>query len=105
MKASKKMLGSRRASSPLLDLLGSGDSQDQPAQLQLRLARTPEWGQGEEARTGDARLWVPPCCGKPPEAGSGKAHSGRLADGRESKVIVYKSISMTEQKIGQPGPQ
>ncbi|XP_045058117.1 protein-glutamine gamma-glutamyltransferase Z isoform X1 [Desmodus rotundus] len=45
MKASKKMLGSRRASSPLLDLLGSGDSQDQPAQLQLRLARTPEWGQ------------------------------------------------------------
>ncbi|KAF6133295.1 transglutaminase 7 [Phyllostomus discolor] len=45
MKASKKMLGSRRASSPLLDLLGSRDSQDQPAQLQLRLARTPEWGQ------------------------------------------------------------
>ncbi|KAM5339547.1 protein-glutamine gamma-glutamyltransferase Z isoform 2-T2 [Glossophaga mutica] len=45
MKASKKMLGSRRASSPFLDLLGSRDSQDQPAQLQLHLARTPEWGQ------------------------------------------------------------
>lgn len=45
MKASRKMLGSRRASSPFLDLLGSGGFRDQPAQLQLHLARTPEWGQ------------------------------------------------------------
>ncbi|XP_030176039.1 protein-glutamine gamma-glutamyltransferase Z [Lynx canadensis] len=45
MKASQKMLGPGRASSPFLDLLGSRGSQDQPAQLQLHLARTPEWGQ------------------------------------------------------------
>ncbi|XP_066130242.1 protein-glutamine gamma-glutamyltransferase Z [Saccopteryx bilineata] len=45
MKASRKMLGSRRASSPFLDLLGSGVFREQPAQLQLQLARTPEWGQ------------------------------------------------------------
>ncbi|XP_075388413.1 protein-glutamine gamma-glutamyltransferase Z [Tenrec ecaudatus] len=45
MKASRRMLGSRRASSPFLDLLGSGDKEDQPAQLQLHLARTPQWGQ------------------------------------------------------------
>ncbi|XP_070094410.1 protein-glutamine gamma-glutamyltransferase Z isoform X3 [Equus przewalskii] len=44
MKASQKMLGPGRASSPFLDLLGSGDFQDQPAQLQLHLARMPEWG-------------------------------------------------------------
>ncbi|XP_007933514.1 protein-glutamine gamma-glutamyltransferase Z [Orycteropus afer afer] len=45
MKASRKMLGQRRASSPFLDLLGSGGMQYQPAQLQLHLARTPQWGQ------------------------------------------------------------
>ncbi|XP_004751281.2 protein-glutamine gamma-glutamyltransferase Z [Mustela putorius furo] len=45
MKASRKMLAPRRASSPFLDLLGSGGPEDQPAQLQLHLARTPEWGQ------------------------------------------------------------
>ncbi|XP_054421078.1 LOW QUALITY PROTEIN: protein-glutamine gamma-glutamyltransferase Z [Pteronotus mesoamericanus] len=45
MKASRKMLGSRRASSHFLDLLGSEGFRDQPAQLQLHLARTPEWGQ------------------------------------------------------------
>ena len=39
------MLDPRRASSPFLDLLGSRGSEDQPAQLQLHLARTPEWGQ------------------------------------------------------------
>lgn len=44
LKASRKMLGSRRTSSPFLDLLGSGGLGDQPAQLQLHLARTPEWG-------------------------------------------------------------
>ncbi|XP_060030481.1 protein-glutamine gamma-glutamyltransferase Z [Erinaceus europaeus] len=44
MKAARKMLGSRGASSPFLDLLGSGGFQNQPAQLQLHLARTPEWG-------------------------------------------------------------
>ncbi|CAK7302610.1 Protein-glutamine gamma-glutamyltransferase Z [Vulpes lagopus] len=44
MKASRKMLSPRRASSPFLDLLGSRGSQDQPAQLQLHLAKTPEWG-------------------------------------------------------------
>uniref|UniRef100_A0A8C4M1H8 protein-glutamine gamma-glutamyltransferase n=2 Tax=Equus asinus TaxID=9793 RepID=A0A8C4M1H8_EQUAS len=44
MKASQKMLGPGRASSPFLDLLGSRDFQDQPAQLQLHLARMPEWG-------------------------------------------------------------
>ncbi|XP_072818684.1 protein-glutamine gamma-glutamyltransferase Z isoform X1 [Vicugna pacos] len=45
MKASRKMLGSRRASSPFLDLLRSSGSKDQPVQLQLHLAQTPEWGQ------------------------------------------------------------
>lgn len=45
MKAFRKMVGSRRALSPFLDLLGSGTFRDQPAQLQLRLAKTPEWGQ------------------------------------------------------------
>lgn len=45
MKASRKMLGPQRASSPLLDLLGSGGFEDQPVQLQLLLARTPVWGQ------------------------------------------------------------
>ncbi|XP_030740366.1 protein-glutamine gamma-glutamyltransferase Z [Echinops telfairi] len=45
MKASWRMLGSRRASSPFLDLLGSGGMEGQPAQLQLHLARTPQWGQ------------------------------------------------------------
>ncbi|XP_029414114.1 protein-glutamine gamma-glutamyltransferase Z isoform X2 [Nannospalax galili] len=45
MKASKKMLETRRASSPLLDLLGSESFKDQPVQLQLHLARTPMWGQ------------------------------------------------------------
>ncbi|KAF5925503.1 hypothetical protein HPG69_001950 [Diceros bicornis minor] len=45
MKASQKMLGPRRTSSAFLDLLGSRGFQDQPAQLQLHLARTPEWGQ------------------------------------------------------------
>ncbi|XP_049754944.1 protein-glutamine gamma-glutamyltransferase Z [Elephas maximus indicus] len=44
MKASRRMLGPGRASSPFLDLLGSG-MENQPAQLQLHLARTPEWGQ------------------------------------------------------------
>lgn len=44
MKASRNMLGSRRTSSPFLDLLGSGGLGDQPAQLQLHLARKPEWG-------------------------------------------------------------
>ncbi|XP_039744474.1 protein-glutamine gamma-glutamyltransferase Z [Pteropus medius] len=44
LKASRKMLGPRRTSSPFLDLLGSGGLGDQPAQLQLHLARTPEWG-------------------------------------------------------------
>lgn len=45
MKASRKMLGSRRASSPFLDLLGSEGFRDQPALLRLHLTRTPEWGQ------------------------------------------------------------
>ncbi|KAM7156402.1 protein-glutamine gamma-glutamyltransferase Z [Molossus nigricans] len=45
MKASRKMLDSRRASSPFLDLLESGRVRDQPAQLQLYLARSPAWGQ------------------------------------------------------------
>uniref|UniRef100_A0A8C5KKA4 protein-glutamine gamma-glutamyltransferase n=2 Tax=Jaculus jaculus TaxID=51337 RepID=A0A8C5KKA4_JACJA len=45
MKASRKLLEPRRASSPLLHLLGSGDLKDQPVQLQLWLARTPMWGQ------------------------------------------------------------
>ncbi|XP_023370027.1 protein-glutamine gamma-glutamyltransferase Z [Otolemur garnettii] len=45
MKASRKMLGPKRTSSPFLDLLGSGDLVAQPVQLQLHLARTPEWGQ------------------------------------------------------------
>ncbi|XP_008572239.1 PREDICTED: protein-glutamine gamma-glutamyltransferase Z [Galeopterus variegatus] len=45
MKASRKMLGPQRTSSPFLDLLSSRDFEDQPAQLQLHLARTPEWGQ------------------------------------------------------------
>ncbi|KAI5936869.1 protein-glutamine gamma-glutamyltransferase Z [Manis javanica] len=45
MKASRKMLGPSRASSPFLDLLGSEGFQDPPAQLQLHLARPPEWGQ------------------------------------------------------------
>ncbi|XP_062060740.1 protein-glutamine gamma-glutamyltransferase Z [Lepus europaeus] len=45
MKASQKMLGPHRASSPLLDLLGSRGFEDQPAQLQLHLSRTPVWGQ------------------------------------------------------------
>lgn len=43
--ASRKMLGPSRASSPFLDLLGSEGFQDPPAQLQLHLARPPEWGQ------------------------------------------------------------
>lgn len=38
------MLGSRRASSPFLDLLGSVALKEQPAQLQLHLANPPEWG-------------------------------------------------------------
>lgn len=45
MKASRKMLGPQRASLPFLDLLESGGLRDQPAQLQLHLARIPEWGQ------------------------------------------------------------
>ncbi|KAI4560317.1 hypothetical protein MJT46_012555 [Ovis ammon polii x Ovis aries] len=45
MKASQKMLGVRRTSSPFLDLLGSGGAVGQPAQLQLHLTRKPEWGQ------------------------------------------------------------
>nr|XP_019581095.1 PREDICTED: protein-glutamine gamma-glutamyltransferase Z [Rhinolophus sinicus] len=45
IKASRKMLGSRKALSRLLDLLGSGGFQNQPVQLQLHLARMPEWGQ------------------------------------------------------------
>ncbi|XP_058521952.1 protein-glutamine gamma-glutamyltransferase Z [Ochotona princeps] len=45
MKASRKMLGPSRASSPLLDLLGSRGLEAQPAQLQLLLSRTPVWGQ------------------------------------------------------------
>ena len=45
MKASQKMLGVRRTSSPFLDLLGSGGTVGQPAQLQLHLTRKPEWGQ------------------------------------------------------------
>uniref|UniRef100_A0A2K6JRN9 protein-glutamine gamma-glutamyltransferase n=1 Tax=Rhinopithecus bieti TaxID=61621 RepID=A0A2K6JRN9_RHIBE len=45
MKASRKMLGPQRASSPFLDLLESGGLRDEPAQLQLHLARIPEWGQ------------------------------------------------------------
>lgn len=45
MKASRKMLGPNRASSPLLDLLGSRGLESQPAQLQLLLSRTPVWGQ------------------------------------------------------------
>ncbi|XP_006883273.1 PREDICTED: protein-glutamine gamma-glutamyltransferase Z [Elephantulus edwardii] len=45
LKASRSMLDQRRASSPFLDLLGSGGMRDQPAQLQLHLARTPKWGQ------------------------------------------------------------
>ncbi|XP_006831948.1 PREDICTED: protein-glutamine gamma-glutamyltransferase Z [Chrysochloris asiatica] len=45
MKASRRMLGQRRTSSPFLDLLGSGGVENQPAQLQLHLARTPQWGQ------------------------------------------------------------
>lgn len=45
MKASRKMLGPRRASSPLLDLLRSRDFEDQPVQLQLHLAGMPVWGQ------------------------------------------------------------
>lgn len=45
MKASHKMLGPQRASSPFLDLLESGGLRDKPAQLQLHLARIPEWGQ------------------------------------------------------------
>lgn len=45
MKASRKMLGPQRASSPFLDLLESEGLRDEPAQLQLHLARTPEWGQ------------------------------------------------------------
>ncbi|KAB0405908.1 hypothetical protein E2I00_012801, partial [Balaenoptera physalus] len=44
-KASWKMLGPWRASSPFLDLLGSGGFEDQPAQLQLYPTRKPEWGQ------------------------------------------------------------
>lgn len=45
IKASRKMLGSRKALSRLLDLLGSGGFRNQPVQLQLHLARMPEWGQ------------------------------------------------------------
>nr|XP_030698619.1 protein-glutamine gamma-glutamyltransferase Z-like [Globicephala melas] len=45
MKASWKMLGPWKASSPFLDLLGSGGFEDQPAQLQLYLTRKAEWGQ------------------------------------------------------------
>ncbi|XP_005381428.1 PREDICTED: protein-glutamine gamma-glutamyltransferase Z [Chinchilla lanigera] len=45
MKASRKMLGQERASSFLLDLLGSAAFKAQPAQLQLYLARAPVWGQ------------------------------------------------------------
>ncbi|KAM6202492.1 protein-glutamine gamma-glutamyltransferase Z [Rhynchocyon petersi] len=45
LKASRHVLDQRRASSPFLDLLGSGSERDQPAQLQLHLARTPLWGQ------------------------------------------------------------
>ena len=45
MKASQKMLGVRRTSSPFLDLLESGGAVGQPAQLQLHLTRKPEWGQ------------------------------------------------------------
>ncbi|XP_047395245.1 protein-glutamine gamma-glutamyltransferase Z [Sciurus carolinensis] len=45
MRASRKMLGPRRTSSPLLDLLGSRDFEDRPVQLQLHLARMPVWGQ------------------------------------------------------------
>ncbi|XP_004609843.3 protein-glutamine gamma-glutamyltransferase Z [Sorex araneus] len=44
MKASQKLLGHRWSSSPFLDLLGSEALQEQPAQLELHLARTPEWG-------------------------------------------------------------
>ncbi|KAF7462809.1 hypothetical protein GHT09_011336 [Marmota monax] len=45
MKASRKMLGPKGASSLLLDLLGSRVFEDQPVQLQLHLARMPVWGQ------------------------------------------------------------
>lgn len=45
MKASRKMLGQERASSPLLDLLASGAFKAQPAKLQLSLAGAPVWGQ------------------------------------------------------------
>ncbi|XP_069862025.1 protein-glutamine gamma-glutamyltransferase Z [Dipodomys merriami] len=45
MKASRTLLGPQRASSSLLDLLGSGEFEDPPVRLQLHLARTPEWGQ------------------------------------------------------------
>ncbi|XP_047625151.1 protein-glutamine gamma-glutamyltransferase Z [Phacochoerus africanus] len=45
MKASQKMLGPRGTLSPFLDLLGSGGFENQPAQLQLHLTRTPQWGQ------------------------------------------------------------
>ncbi|XP_008057826.1 protein-glutamine gamma-glutamyltransferase Z [Carlito syrichta] len=45
MKASRKTLGPKRASSTFLDLLRSGGIGDQPVRLQLHLTRTPEWGQ------------------------------------------------------------
>ncbi|XP_058146079.1 protein-glutamine gamma-glutamyltransferase Z [Dasypus novemcinctus] len=45
MKASRKMLDLRRASSSFLDLLWSEDLVHQLVQLQLHLARTPKWGQ------------------------------------------------------------
>ncbi|KAM4828967.1 protein-glutamine gamma-glutamyltransferase Z, partial [Thomomys bottae] len=45
MKASRTLLGHKRASSSLLDLLGSEEFEDQPVRLQLHLARMPVWGQ------------------------------------------------------------
>ncbi|ELW48107.1 Protein-glutamine gamma-glutamyltransferase Z [Tupaia chinensis] len=45
MKASRKMLDPKRSSSSFLDLLGSGSTEDRPAQLQLHLTKVPEWGQ------------------------------------------------------------
>nr|XP_021505554.1 protein-glutamine gamma-glutamyltransferase Z [Meriones unguiculatus] len=45
IKASRKLLESRRNSSSLLDLLGSAAFKDKPVQLKLHLARAPLWGQ------------------------------------------------------------